>query len=85
MWVPASLLKDIGVPVIHDLPAVGENLSDHYAVRIANRIEGLPTINERSRGLPLGREITKWAADPKRHFVPVALTGLCVLEITRRP
>jgi choline dehydrogenase len=57
---PANLLTDIGVPVIHDLPAVGENLSDHYAVRIANRIEGLPTINERSRGLPLGREIAKW-------------------------
>jgi choline dehydrogenase len=57
---PAGLLKDIGVPVIHELSAVGENLSDHYAVRIANRIEGLRTINERARGLALGREIGKW-------------------------
>ena len=57
---PASLLKDIGVPVTHNLPAVGENLSDHYAVRIANRVAGQSTINERSRGLALGREIGKW-------------------------
>jgi len=57
---PAPLLKEIGVPVVHDLAAVGENLSDHYAVRIANRIEGLRTINERARGLALGREIGKW-------------------------
>lgn len=57
---PAGLLKDIGVPVVHDLPAVGENLCDHYAVRIANRIEGLRTINERARGLALGREIGRW-------------------------
>jgi choline dehydrogenase len=57
---PGSLLRDIGVPVIHDLPAVGENLADHYAVRIASRIHGARSINERARGLALGREIGKW-------------------------
>ncbi|MNZ51535.1 Oxygen-dependent choline dehydrogenase [compost metagenome] len=26
---PASLLRDLGVPVVHDLPGVGQNLQDH--------------------------------------------------------
>ena len=57
---PTGLLRDIGVPVIHDLPAVGENLADHYAVRISSRVNGARTINERSHGLALGREIGNW-------------------------
>ena len=28
---PGAHLKSIGVPVVHDLPGVGANLSDHYA------------------------------------------------------
>jgi choline dehydrogenase len=30
----ASILKDHGIPVVHDLPEVGENLSDHLHTRV---------------------------------------------------
>src|SRR4029077_8367152 len=35
---PAAHLQSIGVSVVHDLPGVGANLSDHYAIRISHRV-----------------------------------------------
>ncbi len=58
---PAALLKDIGVEVVHDLPGVGENLSDHYVVRMVARVRNARTINERARGLSLVREVADYA------------------------
>ena len=57
---PAAHLKSIGVDVLHDLPGVGANLSDHYAIRISHRVRNAVSINELSRGLRLGREIARW-------------------------
>ncbi len=57
---PASLLRQLGVRVVKDLPGVGENLRDHYTVRIAAHAKKITTLNERSRGLRLGVEIAKW-------------------------
>jgi choline dehydrogenase len=57
---PGAHLKSIGVPVVHDLPGVGANLSDHYAIRISHRVKDAVSINELSRGLRLGREIARW-------------------------
>ncbi|MDA0787175.1 MAG: GMC family oxidoreductase N-terminal domain-containing protein, partial [Proteobacteria bacterium] len=58
---PAALLKDLGVDVVHDLPAVGENLSDHYLARMTARVKNARTINERARGLSLVREVANYA------------------------
>jgi choline dehydrogenase len=57
---PGAHLKSIGVPVVHDLPGVGANLSDHYAVRISYRVRDAVSINQLSRGIRLGREIARW-------------------------
>ncbi len=62
---PAALLKQIGVPVVHDLPAVGENLQDHYGVRMAARVRNGRTLNERSRGLSLVGEVLNYAVSRK--------------------
>lgn len=59
---PAPLLQRLGVKVIANLPGVGENLRDHYTVRIAARVRNAPTLNEKSRGWRLGMEIVKWLA-----------------------
>ena len=59
---PAEHLKSIGVEVVHDLPGVGANLSDHYVVRISHRVTGAVTINELSRGMRLAREAVRYAA-----------------------
>ncbi len=56
-----SVLNAAGIPVVHDLPGVGENLRDHYTTRIVARATpGTQTINEVSRGWRLGREIARW-------------------------
>ncbi len=43
---PAAHLADMGIPVVHDLPGVGENLQDHYGA-ILNYRSRLPlTVND---------------------------------------
>ncbi|SNS13164.1 choline dehydrogenase [Noviherbaspirillum humi] len=42
---PAALLQQHGIPVIADLPGVGENLQDHLQLRMAFRIQGAKTLN----------------------------------------
>lgn len=56
-----ELLKRIGVPRVHALPGVGENLQDHYAARMVYRISGKETINERVHGIKLAREVLRYA------------------------
>jgi len=57
---PADHLRSIGVEVVHDLPGVGRNLSDHYCVRVSHRARDAVSINELSRGLRLVGEVANW-------------------------
>jgi choline dehydrogenase len=58
---PGPLLSSLGIAVKHELAGVGENLRDHYAPRFVARVKDVVTINEKSRGLPLVREVLKYA------------------------
>ncbi len=58
---PAKLLQDLGIPVRHDLPGVGENFRDHYFVRLVSRIKGIVSLNQRAHGPRLAIEMAKWA------------------------
>lgn len=51
-------LRAIGIPILHELPGVGENLQDHYMVHLVVSIKGMPAIS--GHGLSLVREATKW-------------------------
>ncbi|MGE0549890.1 MAG: GMC family oxidoreductase [Kofleriaceae bacterium] len=42
---PGSLLHERGVPVLHDLPGVGENLQDHLQLRMAFKVADVVTLN----------------------------------------
>ena len=42
---PGALLQKHGIPVIHDLPGVGENLQDHLQLRMAFRVKNVLTLN----------------------------------------
>lgn len=57
---PAELLREHGIPVVCDLPGVGENLSDHYSVRIVARVKNSQTMNELVKGLNLAGQISRW-------------------------
>ncbi len=51
-----STLQSAGVSVRHHLPGVGENLQDHLQLRTVFQVDGLPTLNTRSRSL-LGKAL----------------------------
>jgi choline dehydrogenase len=59
---PAAHLQSIAVAVRHDLPGVGANLSDHFAVRVTHRVKGEVSVNQLARGLRLVGEIGRYAA-----------------------
>jgi choline dehydrogenase len=42
---PAALLQQHGVPVLHELPGVGDNLQDHLQIRAAFSVAGVKTLN----------------------------------------
>ncbi len=42
---PADLLTKHGIPVLLDAPGVGENLQDHLQLRMAFKVQGVPTLN----------------------------------------
>jgi choline dehydrogenase len=42
---PASWLERLAIPVIRDLPGVGENLQDHLQIRMAFKVQGARTLN----------------------------------------
>jgi choline dehydrogenase len=48
---PGALLQEHGVELRHELKGVGENLQDHLQIRCAYKVEGVPTLNERSHRL----------------------------------
>ncbi len=57
---PAKMLQELGIPVVHDLPGVGENLSDHFSVRVVAKVRNEKTINELAVGLRLGGQVFNW-------------------------
>ena len=57
---PADLLKERGIEIQADLRGVGNNLQDHYGVRMVAQLKGVRTFNTMAQGFPLGLEILKW-------------------------
>ena len=56
-----TFLQQLGIPLVHELPGVGENFRDHYSIRMVARVKNARTMNEMSRGLGLAGQITRWA------------------------
>jgi choline dehydrogenase len=42
---PGALLQALGIPVVHDLPGVGQNLQDHLQLRLVYKVQGAKTLN----------------------------------------
>ncbi len=53
-------LQSLGINVVRNIPGVGENFRDHFAVRLVTRMHGVETINERVHGWPLMREVIRY-------------------------
>ncbi|TNE99361.1 MAG: choline dehydrogenase, partial [Gammaproteobacteria bacterium] len=48
---PAALLKEHDIPVVADLPGVGENLQDHLQIRSVYKVKGAKTLNTMANSL----------------------------------
>jgi choline dehydrogenase len=48
---PGALLLQHGIPVVHELPGVGENLHDHLQIRMQYKVHGVKTLNETANSL----------------------------------
>ena len=57
----AEHLRSIGVEMVHELPGVGANLSDHYVARVSHRVRDAISINQLARGLRLAGEAARFA------------------------
>ena len=42
---PSGRLSSLGIPVVHDLPGVGENLHDHLQIRMQYKVRNVKTLN----------------------------------------
>ncbi|MBB5536187.1 GMC family oxidoreductase [Rhizobium giardinii] len=58
---PANVLSRAGIEIFHDLAGVGNNLRDHYAVRMVAKVKGSKTINDVAQGPALLGQIARWA------------------------
>lgn len=48
---PGHILQEHGIPVIHEMKGLGENLQDHLQIRCAYKVKGVKTLNESSASL----------------------------------
>jgi len=53
---PGSLLQAHGIPLVRELPGVGENLHDHLQVRTVYKVDNTVTLNQRAGSL-FGRAV----------------------------
>jgi choline dehydrogenase len=65
---PADWLREIGVPVVHDSPGIGNNLQDHLQLRMAFKVQGVETLNRQANSLigkaRMGLQYALWRRGP---------------------
>ena len=78
---PAELLSSMGIPVIADLPGVGDGLSDHYFGRLIFRCNERLTLNDAVRNWRLGAEaVLRYALFRRGYFAMPAISAGCFIR-----
>jgi choline dehydrogenase len=78
---PAELLRSHNIPVIADLPGVGEDLNDHYFARIILRCNEPITLNDAVRNWRQGATaIWQYARRRRGYFATPAISAGCFLR-----
>ena len=79
-----DLLRQHDIPVVHELPGVGENYRDHYLSAVAWRVRHSRTLNEDTRGLPFVLAALRYAATRRGAFTCTA-AGVAHAFVRTRP
>lgn len=65
---PGNHLHALGIPVVHDLPGVGENLQDHLQLRMIFKVHGARTLNTMANSWVgkswMGLQYAVWRSGP---------------------
>ena len=78
---PADLLRSLGVPVIADLPGVGDGLNDHYFARLILRCTEPITVNDAVRNWRMGAEaVLRYAFTRRGYFAAAAISAGCFVR-----
>ncbi len=78
---PAGLLRAHGIPVIAEMPGVGDQLNDHYFIRIILRCHKQLSLNDAVRNWFLGANaVFQYAAFRRGYFSIAALSAGCFLR-----
>ncbi len=78
-----ELLNSHGITVRHSLMGVGENYRDHYATRMNWRVKLPITLNEKTRGLNMAKELVKYFTTRRGMLTYTA--GICFGFVKSRP
>jgi choline dehydrogenase len=78
---PADLLASLGIPVIADMPGVGDALNDHYFARIILRAREPITLNDAVRNWRRGgAAVLQYALSRRGYFAMPAISAGCFLR-----
>lgn len=79
-----ALLQQHGIPVLHEIAAVGENLQDHYMLGAQWAVKPqYQTVNQMAHGLPLAKQIMKYALN-RTGLLSYAVAHIVAFTKTRR-
>ena len=78
-----ELLTSHGITVWHSLMGVGENYRDHYTTRMNWRVKLPITLNEKTRGLNMAKELVKYFTT--RRGLLTYTAGICFGFVKSRP
>jgi choline dehydrogenase len=59
---PAPLLRELGIPVMHDSPDVGRRLLEHLGLSLTYRLRGERGVNHRLYGIGMMRSLVEYLA-----------------------
>ncbi len=78
---PADLLQSHGIPVVADMPGVGDQLNDHYFARLIMRANAPITLNDAVRNWVQGaKAVAQYALSRRGYFAMPAISAGCFLR-----
>jgi choline dehydrogenase len=75
----------VRTPLHHGLPGARQNLQDHYISRISYAVQGVATVNERSRGVALAAEVLRYLVTGRGMLTYSASLAAASIKVLEEP